>query len=403
MTSAKIAVFTHPSRGHLNPVLETCSLLRQRGHEVTCAVTRELAPAVTDAGAQPIVYEITDSRSPAIRERAEQRFRTLNGFPHQPLWWNFFAEDLFPAWLDMAAGMLEQVQSFYAANPPDVVLYDRVAFGGRVVAARAGAKTVQLYPHFVPYDDSLYRVRGVCVRPEPMRQFSTALDAFFASHGISETDNLWHTAGLNISFLPREFQHHAEHLDERFVFAGTCLNRSFKPGWKNTSGGKPIVLYTGMLSGFLFEPLVEALGNRNYHLVVSAQTLPQETYPKALPDNVEVCRSASQLELLQHASVVVCYGGTGTTLEALYHGLPVIVSPKTPTTAETCYRVMELGVGDCIPRDQLSANAVRDSVDGVLTDASMQRRVQQIQRVFKESGGAALAVDRIERYLGSQD
>lgn len=397
MANRHIAIFTQPSRGHLYPVLELCMLLIERGYHVTCAITENLVEPVLQAGAQPVVYSIKQ------QPKAMEKWRKLWGFPHDPEWWDLYASDIYPWLLNIATDMVAQLQGFYADNSPSLVLYDRLAFAGRIIANKLGTKAVQIYPHFAFYRDLMHRERGVCVNPTPMLRFAEELDSYLFSHGIRTVDNLWHTEELNIYFIPRDFQHHASCFDERFCFVGACVNRPFKHMWTNTSDGKPIILVSSMEGGSndtsFFKALIESLSGLEYHVVLSTNSPIQNEIVNLLPPNFEVSQHVSQLELLEHAALIICHAGTGTTLEAIYNGVPVIASPVTPPTAEVAYRVVEMGVGIALPRDQLTADFIRTSVRSALTDSSIHDHVKEAQHTFRCSGGAMLAADKIERFL----
>lgn len=399
-----ITVFPQPSRGHLYPLLELSSVLVERGYHVTFAVIEAFAQKVLDTGAQPLIYEnILGELSRQNHEQASGHLPQSWGLPHDPAWWEREASTTYPWLLRLATHTLEQLKSFYDANPPDLVLYDRLAFAGRVLSRQLNIKAVQLYPHFAAVRKFLYRDRGVYVNPAPMLDFARTLDSYLLRHGITTEDNLWHTEELNIYFIPREFQPDAESFDERSCFVGACLNRPFQSGW-STQAGKPVVLISDFEGGLpdkgYFNAFIDALSTPEYHVVLSIDSRTSSTAFDRLPDNFEISRHVPHLELLRHASLAICHGGTGTTLEALYHGVPVIALPATPHTAEVAYRVVELGLGTSLPRNQLTPGAIRDSVRSTLTDPAILTNVKRMQAIFRRSGGAQMAADRIERFHG---
>ena len=398
MRRQHIAVFPLIGKGHLYPLLELCAVLAARGFRVTCVVTADLADELSETGAQPIVYPYaTASRSNSGRTISE-----LLGFPHDPRWWEHYASSVYPALLDLATAAFTTAQRFYADEPPNLVLYDRLAFAGRIISKRLGIAAVQVYPHFAYYNGHLHREHGICINPRPMLNFGEKLDTYLSSHGIETKNNLWHIEELNIHFIPREFQHHASSFDDRFCFVGACINRPFEPSWNAGHSERPVILLSDFSSGHgsrdFFLPFIQAVSGMKCRLVVSTGESKIDGLDH-LPENVELNRNASHLEILQHADLAICHGGTGSTLEALYHGVPVLVSPPTPPTAETSYRVVEMGVGLCIPRSSITSELIRSAIEELLSDAERYRRVQEIRHIFRQSGGACAAADRIQAFL----
>jgi UDP:flavonoid glycosyltransferase YjiC (YdhE family) len=70
--------------------------------------------------------------------------------------------------------------------------------------------------------------------------------------------------------------------------------------------------------------------------------------PEALgpiPDNVTVLPFVPQGEVMPHASLVLCHGGSGTLLEALARGIPVVVVPLFADQPANARSVERTGAG----------------------------------------------------------
>lgn len=75
------------------------------------------------------------------------------------------------------------------------------------------------------------------------------------------------------------------------------------------------------------------------------------------PANVHVARWVPQADVFPHASVVVCHGGSGTTLGALASGLPLVVVPLFADQPANARRVAAVGAGIVVgPDDEAQAN-----------------------------------------------
>jgi MGT family glycosyltransferase len=238
-----------------------------------------------------------------------------------------------------------------------------------------------------------------------MLDFAKVLDDFLFQHGIETPDNLWYSDALNIYFIPRAFQHHEDSFGDDSVFVGACINRSFQPEWQSQGGSKPVYLISDLSENpdpAFFNTVIEGLTGEDCHCVLSVgEKFPVESL-RSLPDNFEINRKISHLDILQHAALAICHGGTGTSLEAIYNGVPVLAFPPTPPTGETAYRLGELGVGLQLIRDEISPAAVKQGVNRLLDDSSLPERVQHVREQFMSSGGARAAVDHIERFLSTR-
>ncbi|GAA4901709.1 glycosyltransferase [Actinomycetospora succinea] len=101
--------------------------------------------------------------------------------------------------------------------------------------------------------------------------------------------------------------------------------------------------------------------------------------------HVHVERWVPQADVLASASVVVCHGGSGTTLGALAAGVPLVITPLFADQPENARRVAEIGAGVRVgPRDPGAPTSAIDPADlrraitDVLADpapAAVARRV----------------------------
>jgi MGT family glycosyltransferase len=406
MKRTHVAIFTLPGNGHVYPTLGICSELVNRGYRVTYATTEGFAGKIRETGAQPVIFQ----HSGAMEELEEWERVLLSEWrrrasPTDPTWWEIMAFSVYPQDIKLAAAVITQLETFYKQDTPNLILYDRFAFAGRILASKLACPAVQIYFNFAYYKRFLYRENGTFVTPEPMLSFSKALDAFFAGHGITGTGNLWHTDKLNIYTIPKEFQYCADCFDEGTCFVGLCLNRRFENTWKKPTDGKAVILISDMYANQdpeYFKMFINALGESEYHVILSIGGGPDAPSLGLLPDNIEISEATSHLAILPHASLLICHGGTGSTLESIYHGVPVIACPSTPDTEEVADRIVELGVGIKLPRKLMSVQTIRDNIRSALRDQAFLGRVSRMQHELRKCGGAKLAADRIEKFLSCE-
>ena len=147
--------------------------------------------------------------------------------------------------------------------------------------------------------------------------------------------------------------------------------------------------------------MIEAVRDEDIALIV---TVGRHNDPASLgpqPDNVLVHQYIPQGVLLPRCDAVITHGGSGTTLGALAFGVPLLVLPQGADQYSNAERIVAAGAGLQLLKDELSVDAVRDSVRTVLDDASYRRSAERIQTEIHEMPHARDAVTRIEALTGS--
>jgi UDP:flavonoid glycosyltransferase YjiC (YdhE family) len=80
--------------------------------------------------------------------------------------------------------------------------------------------------------------------------------------------------------------------------------------------------------------------------------------------HVHIAQWVPQADVLASASVVVCHGGSGTTLGALAAGVPLVIAPLFADQPENARRVADIGAGvQVVPRDQNAPTSAVDPAD----------------------------------------
>lgn len=401
MEGRHVAVFTPLVTGHVYPALGLCSELVSRGHRVTYPTNELFAAKIREAGAEAIVavdFEVPKTR----RAEEETQYSSLD----YSQFWHQFISATCPMLIEAAANTVAKLEGFYAANRPDVILYEWFSFAGRILARQLGCPAIQICSHFAHHRDSVLRIDGICTNPEPMLAFGQLVDSLMSKYGFEEEGQLWHVEKMNIFFIPREFQYDADSFDDRFIFVGATHNRKPRRAvWKKTvDNGKPIVLIsenTASTDDAFLKLCVEAFGDSRYHVVFSKGLHSPEISTSLLPSNFEINRTAYNRDILPFADVLLCQGGIGTTLESLYHGVPVVAIPPNPFTAEVAYRVAEMGLGVHVPECGLTPNRLREAIDRACFDEALRRQVKRMKDSLGRNPGAeaAAAADAIEEFL----
>lgn len=386
-----IAIFTLPTKGHIYPVLGICHELVTRGYRVTFATTANGGHLVGQGGIEPVIFNLGNPAS-------------AWGFPRwpskDPRWWKLIAKS-FLNLTRHAALAVGQLETFYRDNPPVAVIYDDCSYAGRVISNYTNSLAIQFYTNFAK-DEFFTWEDGIGRDPPPMIEFSESLDSFFFAHGIGGINHLWHKADLNISPMPRALQYEENRFDsQRFSFVGPCL-RPYTNSWKRRGKGRQSILISDqaeLADSEYFNCFISALAGSGYNVILSVgERVPLDRL-LSLPENFEINQYVSHLDILQHVDLWISAGGAASALESLYFGVPMLSLPRWPPQEVVAARIDDLGLGINCPRHLMTAEKIRSNVSRVLGDGEIARKVLCMQDTVRNSGGAVVAVDRIEAAL----
>lgn len=394
---AHIAFFVIPFTGHINPTLGVAAELAGRGHEVSYPCTRAFEPAIAEAGARPLPYQTTMSPDHAA-----------NGFRERD---DFTMDDFLGMQRDLLREALATLAFFdraFAAHRPDLVIYDPSCWAGRLLAARWAVPGLQSTTTFAANRHwSLASGYARFDRGHPgLPALIRAIEALLAraAPGLSVEDFFESGADIpKLVFLTRAFQFAGETFEDDVHFVGPCLGaRRFQGTWSPPVSGRPVLLISlGTIQnrevGF-FNECVDAFAGSEWHVVVAAGTGADAV--RAPGPHIEVHRSVPQLDVLAHADVFVNHAGTGSIMESLAFGVPMVVIPQTPEQRAAADRVIELGLGELLPPDEVSSDALRRAVRTVAGDRGIRARIQAMRGEIRAAGGARAAAEVVEGLLG---
>ena len=94
--------------------------------------------------------------------------------------------------------------------------------------------------------------------------------------------------------------------------------------------------------------------------------------------HVRVERFVPQTQVLQHASVVVSHGGSGTFLGALSHGLPQVCLPQGADQFRNAAAAVQSGAGLCLPPAEASAEAITEAVRQALVEPGFRAAAARV-------------------------
>lgn len=122
-----------------------------------------------------------------------------------------------------------------------------------------------------------------------------------------------------------------------------------------------------------------------------------ETIPGNLPDSVKHFNYVPFSEVLPRAGALVYHGGVGTCAQALSAGVPHLIYHMAHDQLDNLSRVRDLGVGDGLAPKQFKARRVANMLDGVLNDASLKSRANEIAARFDTGKWMQQTCDLVEQ------
>ena len=379
MDGLHVAFCLEQAYGHIIPTLGIAMELQRRGHRTSYAVARSFAPLVERIHARAAVINVLENRERILRATAK---------PNEG--WEFFnvEREVFDRVAvhlcsERTASSLAQLEQLFRHDPPDLIIHDDcLDTAGRNLAQKWGIAKIRHHSQFLDWDSAL-----------------CTLEEFESGDVVLVT-------------VPAFFQRDIDRLGPRFHFVGFIPDgraEVFDP-WTSADASKPILISatSGLLpqldfSNLMIEtfrdgPWPTILAVPSSHDLVSAidrQGL------HALPHHMQMNTSASNFAILRQASLFIGQGGQGSTLEAIYHGVPQVVIPPTPYHNCVGRRVVELGLGECIPIHELTAATLIESVRRLFSSSEVAMRLRRASEDMHQHKGAEVAVDIIEEYLAS--
>ncbi|WP_306324524.1 macrolide family glycosyltransferase [Streptomyces venezuelae] len=385
---AHIAMVGVPIVSHVLPSLALFRELVARGHRVTYANDPLVADLVESAGAELVPCTST---LPVVD----------NDWPSDPI----AAASLF---LDDAVQALPQLRAFYDDDPADLYLYDIGAYAARALAEAQGRRLAQLSPTFVAWDGYEEDVAAHLRKLPGSDAYRERFTRWLAGSGATTTDvdAFCGPPARALALIPRAMQPHADRVDtDTVTFVGPCFGpRADGEGWTRPPTAEHVLLIS-LGSAYTRQPAfyrecVRAFGDLpGWHVVlqIGAYTDPEEL--GTVPPNVEVHSWVPQRAILEQADAFVTHAGMGGCGEGLLAGVPMIAVPQGAEQFMNADRLVELGVARRLDTADATAEALRATLDDLVTDPGRARRSQRLQAAGRAEGGTPRAADLIETLL----
>ncbi|WP_370881787.1 macrolide family glycosyltransferase [Catenuloplanes nepalensis] len=379
-----------PFHGHVNPSLDLVRALVARGHRVTYANDPSFAETVRATGAELRPYDSTLPTDGGA---------DLDGI------------DQLTLFLDDAIAMLPQLRGAYAADRPDLFLYDIAGSPARLLGASWGVPAIQLSPTYVPwegYEEEMAEViDGMKADPRGAayhRRFTEWLTA--QGSPITDGPAFMGRPDRGLSLIPRALQPHADRVDPAvFQFVGPLLGARATAGdWTRPAGAEKVLLVS-LGSAFTRHPdfyrrCIAAFGTLpGWHTVlqIGGQVDPSEL--GEVPPSVEVHPWVPQPAILAQADAFLTHAGMGGSAEGLFHGVPMIAAPQAADQFANAEQLAALGVGRVISLETVTADELRAALIALTTDPAVAARSAELSREVRAESGVDRAVGLIEAAL----
>lgn len=385
-----------PAFGHVNPTLALVSELLDRGHRVTYAVGSDALEAVRATGAE--VLELP-TKMPDITGQGNQftpeRMRTMM---------EFFIGDVRQC--------MPVLLEHFADSPPDAVCSDVMTTYGRMLADKLGIPAISLVPNFASNENfdlrsDVMAKHAPAVGPphaEAMTKIHEAMTEVGEEFGVEAAPLIGGPpTGLNLVFLPKEFQLAHETFDERFRFIGPLVGDRADEDYSPADPQRPLV-YIALGTAFNERPefyrlCFDAFAEGPWQVALSIGSRVDPAALGEIPANFDVRPSFPQPAVLRHAAAFVSHTGMNSTMESLHSGVPLIAVPQMPEQSANAARAEELGLGVRLDPETVTAAELRAAVDRMATDADVRSNLDRMREILRSTGGAPAGADAMEAFV----
>jgi UDP:flavonoid glycosyltransferase YjiC (YdhE family) len=154
------------------------------------------------------------------------------------------------------------------------------------------------------------------------------------------------------------------------------------PDWWNGSDAPLVYVTFGTVFGYMsfagevLRVALDAVADLDVRVLLTVGHRFDASQLGAVPVNTHVEPWVDQRDVFEAASVVVCHGGSGTSLGALSAGLPLVIHPMFADQFVNAQMVAASGAGETVPQRDSAAFAA--SVRSVLSNDTYRQRAQRI-------------------------
>ncbi|HEV2218337.1 MAG TPA: nucleotide disphospho-sugar-binding domain-containing protein [Candidatus Dormibacteraeota bacterium] len=141
---------------------------------------------------------------------------------------------------------------------------------------------------------------------------------------------------------------------------------------------------------------LEALADRPVRVLVTVGPEHDPAELGELPANARAVHTAPHGHVLERAVVFVSHAGHGSVMKGLWYGCPMVLAPWGRDQPGVAARAQALGVARIVPRDAVSAGAMREALGHALADKAMAAAAQAHSLRLRATDPPAVAAAALE-------
>jgi UDP:flavonoid glycosyltransferase YjiC (YdhE family) len=370
-----------PGPGHFHPLVPIARALADAGHEVAVATHAASASAVAHSGFRHIPAGFQGNHHDAYPQLRTLTVPDFLDFMQREVFGDFRPRHMIPDLLALAATWR-----------PDLIVREEREYGGCIAAEALG----------LPHAAVCVIAIGDFVPPE---RVVAPLNALRAAHGLApDPDLAMLFRYLRLRPFPPSFADPGYPVAPTTHYLRPMLgDRSGPeqlPAWVGALPGRPTV-YVGLGTVFnepaIFRAFLAGLRDAPLNLIVTVGRDQEPADYGPQPDHIHIARYIPLSLVLGQCDLVVTNGGSGTLTAALAHGLPVVVVPISADQPWNAARCAHLGLGAVIAPADLTPEAARRTVLGVLGDPTYRATAERLRAEIAALPGPEYAVALLER------
>lgn len=386
-----------PGYGHVNPSLPVVKELVDRGYQLDYCCTVEFQALIEQSGARFIQFPFD------IRYSNSEQFSllhcfgdimeyTFKGFPFLKQLvatehYDYIITDFYTIWGRLLA---EHLQLPYFVLNPTFALHPKLEEpidGLKKILSRP----IDALTGFIRIIYHYYKIK---------RKYGVPRKGGFSNllNGVVEVPHL--------CFTTKALQPQAELFPSNYYFTGPNVNvqtrRSDCSFSLETLQQADQVIYVSMGSlnankRFL-NCCIQAFKESPYLVVLNIGKTYAITDFEA-PEQFIICDFAPQLEILPYVDVFISHAGMNSVHESLLFGVPVVAAPHAGDQFLLAKTLMEKELGVWINPYKITPDALRATVQSILENTTIHRKVAAIKQTLQNTGGSKASADLLESFL----